>query len=384
MLRVCGVTFDHTTNYGSCLQAYALQRVIEEMSIAGEKCSYQLIPRALFPPRAPKPTSLKTKIKRVIKAKLTAYRRKRFIGFEDRYMHYAKCRNREELPGLNAETDAFVCGSDVIWNLSFTQGDPLYFLDFAQKYRFSYAASFGKADIHYEFDNIRLDEKEERIYEKYLPKLNAISVREANAVDIAAQYTENEVKQVCDPVLLLTAEEWNQIIRPDKTRDRYIFAYNTSVKNNFTNVLKRLQNETGLKVIHVVWEIKDAIKEKSLFFPDPQKWLFLLKNAEYVITNSFHATVFATIFHKKFFAVMQDGKDARTNVRIYDYLERIGLEDRIINNPAVNIVKDLPDYTDAEQKIGVFRDESMRFLQENLEAAEREKQAREKGASVGS
>ena len=285
-------------------------------------------------------------------------------------MHYTECKSMEELPELNQKYDAFVCGSDVIWNFSYTFADECYFLNFANQYKFSYAASFGKADIHYEFETVRLSENPENVYKRNINTLDSVSVREKEAVAIAQHFTSKEVVQVCDPVLLLTKSEWSSICQKTKKINKpYIFAYNTSDKPIFTWFLDKIKSDTGLRVIHVTWEVSDAIKEGAFMFPPPQEWLALLKDAEYVVTNSFHATAFATVFQKKFYTVMQDGREARTNIRIYDFLENLGLVDRIVNNREVQIQYVDPDFTLSEEVIKRERENGFQFLQDNLEAA---------------
>ena len=144
-MRVCGVTFDHTTNYGSCFQALALKTAIERMEIGGEKCSYSLIPvskfrnlnRLKYYLRRPKDLA-----RRLIKR----YMRLFFCSFEKKHMRYAECNSVKDLIHLNETQDAFVCGSDVIWRLEMTYGQRVFFLDFATRYAFSYGASFGVSD----------------------------------------------------------------------------------------------------------------------------------------------------------------------------------------------------------------------------------------------
>ena len=373
-MRICGVTFDHTTNYGSCFQAYALQTVIEQMQIGGEACHYDLLPLALLPTaqiQAPeKHVNPMLRLKRRILGRMDRYRRRQFAKFEDSVMHYANCHSAEALADLNGEYDAFVCGSDVIWNLSYTNSNPAYFLDFAEKYKFSYAASFGKADIHYEFDGVQLPENPEDFYARCISGLDAVSVREEDAVRIASQFTDRDVQCVCDPVLLLDADAWNRTLGKAGTPGKpYIFAYNTHRKPVFEAFLEKICAQTGLRVVHVTWNSMDAVKQRALRMPDPLSWLRLLRDAEWVVTNSFHAMAFAVIFHKKFFAVMQDGKEARTNVRIYDFLEQVGLTDRIVTSVPGDIGLSEPDFREADAAIREKRASSLAFLRNSLEAA---------------
>ena len=142
MLKVCGITYDHTINYGSCLQAYALQKVIDSIKVGNhDSCLYELIPLWTckdYP---------KKRLKNFMGLQLLQFYHRSFAGFEKKYMRYAKCNSIATLDSFNGDTDAFVCGSDVIWNPYHNKGVSAYYLDFAKKYAFSYAASFGSTSL---------------------------------------------------------------------------------------------------------------------------------------------------------------------------------------------------------------------------------------------
>lgn len=369
-MLVCGLTFDHSTNYGSCFQAYALQTAIEQLSISGECCHYDLIPLSQFLQKTSQPAkggSWKSAIINMVLRRINRSRRQRFAKFENQYMHYAECHSVSDLPLLNDKYDAFVCGSDVIWNFKFTHGNPAYFLDFASKYKFSYAASFGKADIHAENGKVQSGEEAEDIYKRYISKLNGVSVREKDAVSIASRFTDQIVEQVLDPVLLMTANEWELLTSKKKTKTQgYIFAYNTYSRDYFDEFLQKLKQQTGLPVVHITWNVADAVRQKKLYYPAPEKWLTLLRNADYVVTNSFHATAFSTIFHKRFFTVLRYGKLAGANIRMYDFLHDVGLDDRIITETPDFIQLNIPDFSIADSVIQDERMKSIAYLKRNL------------------
>ena len=378
-MRVCGVTFDHKVNYGSALQAYALQTAVEQTVIGGEPCEYALAPLGTFPPYQPVPAAprpaprkvrrLLNRVKRSGRMLLGRYRRSRFVAFDETRLHFTPCASRDALPALNDRFDAFVCGSDVIWNFIYTKGDGAYFLDFAKKYKFSYAASFGKAVLDYSGDGVRLAEPPEEIYRRGISGLDAVSVREPYGVTLASQFTDKPVRLVADPTLLLSAEEWAKLAGSPVKKGKYIFAYCTSTRENYVRFLAQLKKETGLPVVNVAWLLNDALAQRTLAFPTPEGWLSLLKNAAYVVTNSFHGTAFSVIFHKTFFTAVQDGREVRSNVRLYDFLENMGLSDRLYAACPDVIPKDAPDFTVADAKIESLRASSLAYLRENLEAA---------------
>ena len=375
MLRICGVTFDHTTNYGSCLQAYALKTAIEKISIEGESYVYDLLPATILASqRKASSRSVTAVAKRIIKSIAKKYRRAQFKSFEDKYIRYADCHNREELPRLNGIYDAFVCGSDVIWNFGYTRGDTLYFLDFATKYKFSYAASFGKGKLDFHEEGLELDEDPKKIYERYISQLDRVSVREKEAAEMLKEFVSKPVECACDPVLLLTQDEWTKVIPENIKRGKYIFAYSTSTRPNYISFLKMIQKSTGLPVVNITWLPNDMVRQRAFTSVDPAKWLGLLKNAEYVVTNSFHGTAFSVLFEKKFFTVIQGDRQTRSNIRLYDFLENLELDSRLINEMPSSLDFEAPDFTAAKDKLEKIRESSLKYLEENLiEASHRKK-----------
>lgn len=378
MFRVCGVTFDHTTNYGSCFQAFALQTAIEKLSVEGGNTLYDLLPLSSFKDKqdVQMASSLVTKMKRAVLKILNRSRRRRFLEFEEKFMHYADCHSRKELMLLNDSYDAFVCGSDVIWNPDFTAGDSTYFLDFAEKYKFSYAASFGVFNV--DNDYTYPSEKARALFEQHLHRLSAISVRERSAVAVVERFTSVTPDIVCDPVLLLDKSDWVPIADSSIIpKGRYIFAYSTYISPNFLTFLNRIEKQTGLRVIHVTWDSSEAIKRLLLRYPTPQEWLALLLHADYVVTNSFHATAFSVLLHKTFFTVMRDKAVKGTRVRLYDFLDSMNLRERMHGDTPETIDLTMPDFSFADAEIARIREQSNAYLRKNLEAAFKKKTEKE-------
>lgn len=365
MLRIFGVTYDHTINYGSCLQAFALQKSIEKIRVGkNEVCQYELIPLWTckdYP---------KKKIKNILGLMLLKFYHRSFVQFERKYMRYANYNSIESLESANDNADAFVCGSDVIWNPYHNKGVSAYYLDFAQKYAFSYAASFGASNIDYAtVEKVR----------PYLIKLNRISVREKSSLKLVQDITEKEAEVVVDPTLLLTDDDWS-VIAPKRESDPYMFVYTTHVNTNITRIIDKVKEKTDLKVIIAEWDSSPRVLVKKGVFNvvPPERWLQLLRNAEYVVTNSFHATAFSVLFHKRFFTVVNGDKSKGINVRMNDFLNSIGLEDRIFSDIPDQLDLSEIDYTFVDKRIDEMRKYSLEFLQENLEAAYQQKLEREK------
>ena len=368
MLRVCGVTFDHTTNYGSCLQAYALQTAVEKITIGNLSCRYELLPYSLFCQRERidnNRTNIKNLIKRNLIKTINTSRRKKIISFEQSRMHYVDCHNENELSQLDEKYDAFVCGSDVIWNPDFTDGNEVYFLNFARKYKFSYAASFGVRDI---FTDYHWNKKPiKQIFIDNLSKLDAISVRANNDVEIVRSLIGKNPELVCDPVILLTPREWDDVCKETKgIKEKYIFVYSTYISPNLLSFIKKLHIQTSLRVIHITWDNREALKRGLLKFTSPLEWISLLKNAEYVITNSFHGVAFCAMYHKKFYAVMRDERIIGTRIRIYDFCERTFLTERIYGIVPEVIDTQKPDFCKADYRIDEMRKAGLLFIERCL------------------
>ena len=370
-MLVYGVTFDHNTNYGSCMQAYALQTVIEKMQIKGEKCQYRLIPVCSFRD-CPKLGHGLAKIAMRLKSYRNALQ---FRSYHKNLMHYADVRSIPELPSLNRTADAFVCGSDVIWRQDLNRGLGAFYLDFAEKYAFSYAASFGIATPN---DEVRA------FAAPKIAALREISVREQSGVELVKEWTGRDAVLTADPVLLLEQEEWNRIAALPEGKPASIFLYSTHPTPALEETARALQLETGLPVDRNIWTlgIRDYLREGAKKVKSPQRWLQCLRDAEYVVTNSFHATVFSILFHKKFFTVVNGEPQEGANIRMFDLLSRLGLADRIVNDVPRNILLDTPDFTTADREIAVMREASLAFLRRNLEAAAEEAVSNKGGVRV--
>ncbi len=355
-MRICHVTYDHRINYGSCFQAFALDSVLRRMG-HDVSLSYSRSYRSALSAHR----GMKKKLGMLASRMIYDFR---FRQFQQKYVRYTRCltgNRNESLGKLDSEYDTFVTGSDIVWNTDNHFGSDIYYLGFTEKYKFSYAASFGKGVLNAE------DERQAR---QYLPELDAISVREKSSAENAARFTDKPVEIVVDPVLLLEKEKWLSLAEKQKETKPYIFVYTTYLTDSVLAFLKKLQEQTGLQTVWSAASIKDMLKLRQFHYYSPEEWLGLLSGAEYVVTNSFHATAFSTILHKKFFSFVP--KDGRKGIgsRLYDFLEQFGLESRIYIDCPTEIDTTAPDFTLADEKIPLLRERSMDFLRRNLEAAE--------------
>ena len=369
MLKVCGVTYDHSTNYGSFLQAFALGRAIEQSRAGGGSYKYALAAVTVLPgrPEEAKKT-LRHKVSLALSRALrSAVYRFSFSGFDRKYLDYMPIRNYQDLPKLNETADAFVCGSDVIWNTDANHGLGAYYLDFARKYKFAYGASFGRSV------NIPISEKNAA----HMKELDEISCREDTGCDKVEQITGRRPVKVADPVFLLKGQEWEQIAAEGagKLPKHYIFVYNTYRSPLYEAIIRKLQQQTSLPVIRTTWKYENAVRQGIFRMYSPQRWLYCLSHADYVVTNSFHGTAFSVLFHRKFFTAAPGGPLRGANIRIFDLLGCLGLTERIISSDEDPVGTQEVDYSKADVSLEAFRRESLDYLERNLEAARQRKES---------
>ena len=203
-MKIGIITFHRAVNYGAVLQAYALQHALEGLGAQAEILDY----RNRYIESCYDPYSLKgNKLKALAKiALLGGVRRKKneaFRSFNKKYLRLSEAvyKDSEQLAGAEKFYDAFITGSDQVWNTSCADFDPAYFLTFVKdkKKKNSYAASFGLSEIPKEY---------EAEYKKRLAGYRQISVREAQGRALVKELTGRDVPVVLDPTLLLTEKDW--------------------------------------------------------------------------------------------------------------------------------------------------------------------------------
>lgn len=368
------MTCHHVYNYGATLQAYALQHYLERLGHEVEIIDYRLpshrryewsyLPvegRAYVVAR--KFSFLKWLIylyrnRNYLK---TWGRKKAFDSFDAEYLKMTEVvyRSTEDLRNSPPKADVYIAGSDQIWNTGMSNGHmPGYYLDFGDEHikRISYAASFGLSDI-------RDDVKD--FVKKEVSKLNAISVREISGVRILEAMGVADVDVVCDPVFLLTKEEWLRIARQSKAynldNDSYILLYDFIGDLRMEDFCKRLSQDTGKKIVSVNDSDIRSYADININDAGPLEFVSLIDKAAYVIANSFHATAFSVILEKDFYTF-----DLTSNLnasRIVDFLSLCGLSERFQTfqfQPQI-------DYSVVKERLNKYIKYSEDFLVQNLQ-----------------
>ena len=296
MSRVGVMTFLHNDNYGSSLQAYALQRVIRELGHECEHIDYlpdktEKIRNLLTSGNSPK-LILDGMRKREVKAGQAGARQKSdaIPAFYSRRMKLTPpCRNAEELKAQSGKFDILLCGSDQIWNPVWL--NPAYFLTFAEKgtRKIAYAASLGVSELP-KADKIRK-------IRRWTEDFEAISVREEEGANLLQQITGKRPEVLPDPVCLLSAQEWDEIAAKPPERDPYLLCYFIGENDQYWEKVRQLQKETGLQAL-VMPVTAESYRNDSerLDGAGPEEFLGASQSAACCCTDSFHGLAFGMIF----------------------------------------------------------------------------------------
>lgn len=359
-MKVAIITFHRAINYGAVLQAYALQEAIRKKGhdciILNYFCPTMEAYTAPFNMFEKEP-NIKNYIIAGIKTPFRLIRKIRFYNFSKKYMRLSKpIKNLHE---MDFDYDCFITGSDQVWNDYLTGNDMSYFLDFVNldNKKMSYAACFG-----YEL----LPEELKKNYKMYLSKFNKISVRDEVSKKIIHELLRDkkEIFVTVDPTLLWTGDFWGKF-RKSNSKGKYILIYSLNQEIGLMKCARELSEKYSMDILYIcndIFEIKKYSYVKHIFSPKPEDFLSLIANAEYVVTNSFHGTVFSLVFHRKFYCETQYG--SKKNKRIEDLLEKIGCTDRIINNMGeVKEQNDMICWKTIDDKIESMRNDSLEYLE---------------------
>lgn len=367
-------------NYGSILQAYAMQTVLKNAGNQVEILLYKktnLVKQAmrlLYIPLLKATVKMKWKtlyckfFQRATYNKVLAGREKAFCKFIQNNMIFSeKFIGREALiKGVN-NYDCFVLGSDQVWNPMNLGGD-FYTMSFIpdDKIKITYAPSFGVSQI---------PQTQKKKTKAYLERIDYISVRENDGVRIVKELTGRDVVQVVDPTILVEKTMWDNIKGKRIIQDNYILCYFISTNEGYRKFAENLSKKTGLKLVAIP-HVDEYVKADQGFgdiVPEnvgPIEFVNLISNASYVCTDSFHGSVFSTLYERPFFTFARyanQGKDS-TNSRLYSYLKLIGMENRMYSADYQIEEKDLiaPTFDTAKKNLEQMRFKSLQYLQDAL------------------
>jgi hypothetical protein len=351
-MKICTITCHDVYNHGASLQAYALMKYLRncgnEVNIIDYKPNYldnhyKLL--SIGNPKWEKNIITKTiylTIK-LPKRLLSMKRKVAFDTFTSKYLSITKERytSNDDLKKNVPKAEAYICGSDQIWNTLHQNGkDPAFYLDFVpdEKIKASYAASFATDTIS---EVIKPD------LEKRIKRLDAVSVREKSGVSILKELNINNSVNVVDPVFLLDKQEWDELGN-EEFKGEYVLIYDFDNSQLIKEIALKLKKLKGYKIFSIN-PGRLGYADRYFKYVGPETFVSLVKNATYVISNSFHAAVFSIIYEKNFVIV---NRNEPINTRMRDLLDDLFLSERLINQSYdLNNLLDNIEYRDTREKL---------------------------------
>ncbi|GAA0098997.1 polysaccharide pyruvyl transferase family protein [Clostridium perfringens] len=323
------ITMHRVFNYGSVLQTYALSTYLEKqghnvkiIDYIPERFKIKNVITYVNPKRN---KSILHKVAFIIAALPGRLLHKNiFENFIDKNYKVTKEKyyNIDELKLNIPEADIYITGSDQVWNSGFeNRVDKAYFLDFVppNKKKIAYSSSFGKD---------KLDDYEVSEIKKMLDKYNYISVREDSGLNILRNIGIKDAIQVIDPTLLLDKDEWDKKASSRLIKEKYLLIYQLNPNKDIIKYANIIAREKKLKVAKFGWDyFKSSNIDINLNYKKPEDFLSAIKNAEFIVTDSFHGTIFSLKFNKKFICVAPPKYAGRLD----SILRKVNLEDRMIN-----------------------------------------------------
>lgn len=361
-MKICTITCQNADNHGARLQAFALATYLESLGHTCEVIDYcpdymTFSTKLWYWPGL----SLKMWAKLLLQwrqRRLAIRRHRQFDSFSSRYIPLTDRRyaSLSELKADAPEADVFIAGSDQIWNTMFRNGnDAAYYLDFGsdRAKRISFAASFATRSL--QSDSIDFVKRQ-------LSRFDSISVREKSGVAILKSLAYDG-RVVVDPVFLLGTDEWDRIACQLDEDERYILVYDFLKSKTVRQIAIRLAKIYGCR-IYSVSPFRADYADRNFCCVSPEKYVGLIKQAQCVVSNSFHGAAFSLIYQRNFFVVRrEDG----LNDRMTELLDSLGLSSRLIDATAEtpSLWADI-DYESVNRILDSMIKESIEYLKECL------------------
>lgn len=347
-MKVAIITLVGDFNYGNRLQNYALQEILIAL---GMDVSTIDNPKKSFMCCLKEHMVERVNGKRRLKSISDMCREKNLRDFTKQYIHMT------EANFTGNDFDYFVVGSDQVWNPSFWGTDTECYS--AKRYllknvdtskRIAYAASFGVEEL----GALWLP-----VFQKELSRFHAISVREASGVEIVEKTCGKQADVVLDPTLVLPKEKWNQMAA-DVQEDNYVLTFFLGeITQQKKEYIERISHEHRCKVINV------TNKKDKYYSCRPEVFLGLIKKANMVITDSFHATVFSIVFHTPFLSLTREQYNyCKMSSRLETLLETVNMTGRFNNMSIDNPL--ICSFDNVDSLIEKRREESLLFLKKAL------------------
>ena len=368
MAKIGILTYHFVLNYGAVMQAWALQEYLKKRGHQVELIDYrpnhlEKGGRFYFPKN--KKLLRMNLIKAYMKFRSFFYlfskqmrlKKSKFREFQNNYLNLSKktikqfkCVQKDSI-----DYDFFICGSDQIWNSSNHSGiDGAYFFSFLPESctTVSYAASFGRSFIEEDYANE---------VARLLKPFNFISVREPSGVKLVYELSGKKAQCVLDPTLLL-GDEISKLIDCEVENENFIFSYALRSKDTV-----KLTNNYISKKLNLSLVSDDSLKAKQDAL-SPLEWVSHIKKSSFIVTNSYHGTLFSIIFRKPFIFVSLSGIKSSYNDRAISLLKELGLSARILGDYDEAVIDSMINleinWDDVSEILSEKREKSVKFIAE--------------------
>ena len=355
-MKIGIITFFNYCNFGAALQAYGLSRTLQALGHEPEyidyTCPFIGNPFTLH--------SLKTRgpVGYVYNAAGRLFylpRHEPFRAFRELIPHTGPV-NPGNIALYGERYDKYITGSDQVFSARLTDFDTNFFLSFVQdgSKKISYAASFGGSGI---------DESRREDYARLLRDFAALSVREDYGADLVRQLTGREAAVTLDPTLLLHREDWAELAAPSRKKRPTLLVYQLGFSRAVTDAARQIAKERRLHVEYIPFPLGGVVPGRYQLHLGPREWLAQFRDADYIVTDSYHGIIFSILFEKKFL-VVADGQ--HKNQRVLSLLERLGLMDRVISGPLPDYDQRI-DYPRVKALLEQDRQQSIQWLRDALQ-----------------
>lgn len=367
-MKILILTFQFAKNYGAILQAHALSSyIVNDLGLECEIIQYWPKGSNASWNMYYKGFNIKVLLRNLyvflnLKYK-SEYKKKNKVMAEaiNQLLPLTPSKySRNEILVNPPKADAYICGSDQVWNFVKCFDDPTYFFDFTKGMkgvrRIAYAPSIADP-----WPTERLNE-----FQEYLSNMDYISVREKNDVEVVSKLSEKSVHHVIDPVFLKSRDYWEQLAIDPEVMEPYIFCYFLGTNDTAVELVNKVRKLTGYKIIHLNLNARDRFNsDLNLRAISPQQFLGFIKNAAYVCTNSFHCSAFSVIFRRNYCVAPK----SFANARMESLQDMFGLGQRLFNQTMIKSMVSnqlLVDYSRADTLFAPFEKTSKDYLSEAL------------------
>lgn len=374
MKKICIATWYGPANFGTGLQAVALSQYLIN---SGYEVSYVEDKRNI---------NTKTKISQnkdrlyIIKELLSGRwlcrrkYKKDFIEkrrlqkqFLEKYSTVFSILSNDDEQKINDTFDIFIAGGDQIWNPSVYENVFLLSMANDEKIKISYGTSVGVKEI---------PNKLKDVYKTYLNRLSYISVRERQSAEALRTFIEKDIAVVVDPTFLLSADEWEFLLKDAEINEKefaepYILCYFVGTRKSYWKYVEKVHKSTGYSVVVIPINNEAYVNRFDKYVKvSPAEFLWLIKHATIVCTDSFHATVFSIQYDKEFYTLKRflDESSDSQNGRLQNLLSAYQLDSRLICNEKKFVRNREIDYDRVKKVLQEERIRSIKWLQTALKS----------------